>query len=145
MDNTFRFEKVLSKYISLPSDARNVFSLFSMKYMGSCPLNWKTYLCRPFPYFKGVQVWDSRIFMIFTPLSFNRGGGGGGGHDFGVKIFVYFWLRGSFRAAEGVTRLYRDDTHLRRGRLVYGGGEHFFWRWNKTVESCPLIYNFNSR
>jgi hypothetical protein len=27
--------------VSLSYDARSVFSLFSMKYMGSCPLNWK--------------------------------------------------------------------------------------------------------
>ncbi len=47
--------------------------------------------------------------------------------------FVY---RGGDLSAKGKIR-------LRMGRLFYGGETHFFWWWNKTVESCPLIYIFS--
>jgi hypothetical protein len=39
---------LLTICVPLSYDARSVFSLFSMKYMGSCPLNRKNYYCTGF-------------------------------------------------------------------------------------------------
>jgi hypothetical protein len=49
--------------LSYDARARSVFSLFSMKYMGSCPLNRKTYIGDPLPSL--LLYWGS-----FTPACY---------------------------------------------------------------------------
>jgi hypothetical protein len=76
----------------------------------------------------------------------------------------------NFSDKRGVNFIVVDPFRLRKERLVYGGGDsstegkinlqrgrlfywredfstegdtHFFWWWNKTVESCLLIYFFS--
>ncbi len=82
--------------MSLSYDARSVFSLFSMKYMGSCPLNWnfcvwgkahqRATQATPHPTasrIRGVYTWRERDFRTRTrnPGAELRRGEKGGGEN----------------------------------------------------------------
>jgi len=55
--------------VSLSYDARSVFSLFSMKYKSSCPLNWKTiYMSQNFVQMTHSFSWFSAPWCTFAAL-----------------------------------------------------------------------------